>query len=199
MKTGPKYKVCRRLGSSVFTKCQSQKYALSEERRRPKYRRRSRSNYASQLLEKQRARFTYGVSEKQFSRYVNQAIERSGSPADNLYQRLEERLDNVVFKLGYAQSRRMARQLVSHGHFMVNGKKLTVPSHQVKIGDVLELKERSRDSLFAQKENNAVVALPDWLQNDEKKSHVATMTSRPQYQPENEAFDLTKVVEFYSR
>lgn len=198
MKTGPKYKVCRRLGSSVFTKCQSEKYALSEERKRPKYRRRSRSNYATQLLEKQRARFTYGVSEKQFSRYVREAIEKTGSPASNLYQRLEERLDNVVFKLGYAQSRRMARQLVSHGHFKVNGKKLTIPSHRVKEGDVVVLKERSRDSIFAAREN-AAIAIPDWLQVDKKDSHQATISGRPQYVAENEAFDLTKVVEFYSR
>lgn len=198
MKTGPKYKVCRRLGSSVFTKCQTEKYSLSEERRAPVRRRRSRSNYATQLLEKQRARFTYGVSEKQFSRYVKEAINDSGSPAVNLYERLEERLDNVVFRLGYAQSRRMARQLVSHGHFHVNGKKLTIPSHRVKIQDVITLKERSRDSLFATRES-AVTQQPDWLETDQKSTFDHVVKSAPRYEATNEHFDLTKVVEFYSR
>ncbi len=198
MKTGPKYKVCRRLGSSVFTKCQTQKYALSEERRTPKRRRRSNSNFATQLIEKQRARFTYGVSEKQFSRYVKEAIEKKGSPASNLYQRLECRLDNVIFKLGYAQSRRMARQLASHGHFKVNGKKSTIPSQLIKTGDVIELKDRSKDMPFATKES-AATALPTWLAIDSKNNHHATLESNPVYNAENEAFDLTKVVEFYSR
>ena len=198
MKTGPKYKVCRRLGSSVYTKCQTQKYALSEERRRPPRRRRSRSNYAVQLLEKQKARFTYGVSEKQFSNYVNQAIEKKGSPAENLYRRLEMRLDNVVFQLGYAKSRRMARQLVSHGHFTINGKKLTVPSHLVKVGDTIELRERSRDMIFASKEE-AAVQEPNWLKTDAKKSYTAIIESEPKYDASELSFDLTKVVEFYSR
>lgn len=198
MKTGPKYKVCRRLGTSVFTKCQSQKYALSEERRKPSFSRRSQSNYAMQLLEKQRARFTYGVSEKQFRRFVLESITKKGSPADNLFSRLEGRLDNVVFRLGYAKSRPMARQLVSHGHFKVNGKKMTVPSHLVKVDDIIELKERSQDSLFASKEESAV-QLPNWLEIDKKSAHKATMTDLPKYDSTEQAFDLTKVVEFYSR
>lgn len=198
MKTGPKYKVCRRLGSSVYTKCQTQKYALSEEKRPMKRRRTSQSNFALQLLEKQRARFTYGVSEKQFSKYVSEAIEHKGSPAQNLFTRLEMRLDNVVFKLGYANSRRMARQLVSHGHFKVNGKKLTVPSHQVIAGDAVTLKERSVDSPFATKEDAATM-LPTWLKVDDKAKHQATITDVPKYDKTEQAFDLTKVVEFYSR
>ena len=198
MITGPKYKVCRRLGTSVYTKCQTQKYSLSTERRAPVRRRRSNSNYNAQLLEKQRARFTYGVSEKQFSRYVKEAIAKKGAPSVNLYQRLEERLDNVIFRLGFATSRRMARQLASHGHFMVNGRKLTVPSHQVKEGDVITLKERSRDAAFATKES-AAVQMPGWLQVDAKNSYSATVSGRPQYVATDEAFDLTKVVEFYSR
>lgn len=198
MKTPPKYKVCRRLGTSVFTKCQTQKYALSEERRKPSFKRGSRSNYATQLIEKQRARFTYGVSEKQFRKFVRDAIAESGSPADNLYQRLEMRLDNVVFRLGYAKSRSMARQLVSHGHFKVNGKKLTVPSHKVSAGDQVELKTRSQDSLFASKEDSAV-QLPVWLEVDKKSAHKATVLDLPKYDSTEQPFDLTKVVEFYSR
>ena len=198
MKTGPKYKVCRRLGSSVYTKCQTQKYSLSEERRTPKRRRRSSSNFAVQLIEKQRARFTYGVSEKQFSRYVKEAVEKKGSPAGNLYRRLEERLDNVIFRMGYAKSRRMARQLVSHGHFVINGRKMTIPSYQVKVGDTIVLKDRSQDTIFAGKEE-AAVAMPSWIEVDAKKSHVHSVTSGPQYNAADEAFDLTKVVEFYSR
>ena len=171
---------------------------MSEERRRPVRRRRSRSNYATQLMEKQRARFTYGVSEKQFARYVKEAIKKQGSPADNLFNRLEQRLDNVVFRLGYAKSRRMARQLVSHGHFKVNGKKMTVPSHAVKVGDKISLRERSQDMAFAGKEE-AAVAMPDWLDIDKKNNHIANVQSLPKYDSTSEAFDLTKVVEFYSR
>jgi len=198
MKIQAKYKVCRRLGSSVFTKCQTQKFSLSTERRAPVRRRRSNSNYSVQLIEKQRARFTYGVSEKQFSKYVKEAITTKGSPAVNLYQRLEERLDNVIFRLGYANSRRMARQLASHGHFLVNGKKMTIPSHRIKVGDVITLKDRSRDSIFASRES-AAVAMPTWLEVDAKNGFVSNVVNRPQYNADDEAFDLTKVVEFYSR
>jgi len=138
------------------------------------------------------------VSEKQFSNYVKQSIEAKGAPADNMYQRLEERLDNVIFRLGYANSRRMARQLASHGHFMVNGRKMTIPSHRVKVGDEIILKERSRDSIFATKDG-AAVQLPTWLEVDKKNAHKATVTGTPTYTATDEAFDLTKVVEFYSR
>ena len=190
-----KYKICRRLGSSVFTKCQTAKYTLSEERRgRGRRRRRSRSNFGEQLLEKQKVRFTYGMSERQFASYVKEAIEK-GTPAQYLFNRLESRLDNVVFRMGYAESRAMARQLVSHGHFKVNGKRLNVPSHFTKVGDVISLKEASQDSPFAEGGN----ALPvSWLEVDMSK-HNATITGQPTYDKIEQNFDLTKVIEFYSR
>src|SRR5690606_16369407 len=145
--------------------CQTQKFALNQEKKARTMRRpRSRSNYGQQLIEKQKARFTYGVSERQFRRYVWYALELTGNPADNLFQRLEERLDNVIFKLGYASSRPMARQLVNHGHFLVNGKRLTIPSHQVKEGDIISLRPNSSDKGFiTQESEKSAVAIPAWL------------------------------------
>src|SRR6185503_19359046 len=114
---GPKYKICKRLGASVFEKCQTQKFQISEARN-PRITRSKRTggDFAAQLLEKQKARFTYGLSESQFARYVQEAIEKRGKDSiAGLMTRLESRLDNVVFRAGLVKTRRAARQLVSHG------------------------------------------------------------------------------------
>lgn len=202
MKIGPKYKLCRRLGSSVFEKCQTQKFALNQEKKAKTMRggRRNRTNYGVQLLEKQKARFTYGVSERQFKRYVNEALESGESPAEALFRRLENRLDNVVFRMGLATTRRQARQLVSHGHLLVNGRKLTIPSYEVREGDVIKLKDRSKESpLFGQVlEENQNYNPPAWVSFDEKKFE-GNIQARPQFDPSTENFDLVKVIEFYSR
>ena len=106
--------------------------------------RRKKSEYATQLQEKQKVKFIYGVLEKQFLGYYEKAVRMPGKAGDNLLIQLESRLDNVVFRLGYAATRREARQLVNHGHFLVNGKKVNIPSYQVKPGMVIELREASR-------------------------------------------------------
>src|SRR5581483_8756571 len=130
MLIGPKYKICKRLGSSVFEKCQTQKFQLAADRAPRKTKgRRGGSDYGAQLIEKQKARFTYGLSEAQFSRYVHEAMEIKGKDsAAGLLARLEARLDNVVYRAGFVKTRRAARQLVSHGHVTVGGKRLNVPS-----------------------------------------------------------------------
>ncbi len=131
--------------------------------------RKKQSEYATQLKEKQKVKFIYGVLEKQFANYFAEAARRPGQTGENLLQMLECRLDNVVFRLGFAQTRRDARQLVSHAHFTVNGKKVNIPSYQVKAGDVVEVRESSRSSVKFSKlvgPDAAVVALPSWLSRE---------------------------------
>ena len=131
--------------------------------------RKKQSEYASQLKEKQKVKFIYGVLEKQFHNAYLKAESRPGKTGENLLQIMECRLDNVVFRLGFAQTRRDARQLVSHAHFTVNGKKVNIPSYQVKAGDVIEVRESSRSSAKFAKLTGAeapVVALPAWLNRE---------------------------------
>ena len=119
-----------------------------ETRRNPKQQfRRKQSEYAMQLNEKQKVKFIYGVLEKQFRAYYEEAARRQGVTGENLLQQLERRLDNVVYRLGFASTRREARQLVNHGHFTVNGKRVNIPSFQVKLGDVIAICEKSRSSV----------------------------------------------------
>ena len=128
--------------------------------------RKKQSEYAMQLKEKQKVKFIYGVLEKQFHNAFLKAESRPGQTGENLLQIMECRLDNVVFRLGFAQTRRDARQLVSHAHFNVNGKKVNIPSYQVKAGDVIEVRESSRSSAKFAKLTGPeapVVALPSWL------------------------------------
>jgi small subunit ribosomal protein S4 len=203
MKIGPKYKICRRLGSEVFEKCQTQKFALAEQKtgRNTKGRRGPRTNYAIQLLEKQKVRFMYGLTEEQFRRYVRESIAVAGSnPMDVLFQRLESRLDNVVYRMGLAKTRRMARQLVSHGHILVNGKKLNIPSYQVKEKDSVELKGKSQASpLFSTiEEDHKHYNPPTWLSFNAKDKK-GTVEKQPHYDKTSNPFDLSKILEFYSR
>ncbi len=150
MKTVQKYKICRRLGSGVFEKCQTPKFVMSEARhakssknKRPK----ALSGYALQFIEKQKVRFMYNISEGQFSKYVNEAVAHKGSPTtEYLFELLETRLDNVVYRFGLAHTRRLARQLTSHGHITINGKKTTVASTRVHVGDVIAVREGSKKS-----------------------------------------------------
>ncbi len=202
MKTVKKYKIGRRLGAGVFEKCQTAKFAQSEARhaknaknKRPK----PLSGYAQQFIEKQKVRFMYGLSEKQFSNYVKEAVEKKGASAvDTLYDSLENRLDNVVYRFGLTNSRRLARQMVSHGHIVVNGVKTTIPSHKVKIGDVVSIREGSKKSvLFSDMANKTKdYNCPNWL-----TFNVESLTGKIQGKPKNtEGFiDLNTVLEFYSR
>lgn len=202
MKIGPKFKIAKRLGAPIFEKTQSQKFSLSESRagktrsRRPG----AMSDYKRQLIEKQKMRFSYGISEKQLRRYVDEAVQKSEQPIAILIARLESRLDNVAYRLGLAKTRQAARQMASHGHLLVNGKKLTVPSHQVRTGDVISVREGSKESgLFTElADTHEQASVPKWLKFDVKKLE-GSMTATPTYEPSETLFDPEQVLEYYSR
>ncbi len=200
---GPRYKICKRLGASVFEKCQTQKFQLAEARSPRKISRGKRggSDFGVQLLEKQKARFTYGLAEKQFARYVHEAIEKKGVPAvTGLLSRLEGRLDNAVYRAGFVTTRRAARQVVSHGHVTVNGRRTTIPSYQVSEGDVISIRTESRQSpLFGTRSEKALeTKLPSWLTLEEGNFGVR-VSAQPGAQATELAFDPAVIVQFYSR
>ncbi len=201
MKIGPKYKIAKRLGAAIFEKTQTEKFALSQARAGRKFKRGGQaSDYKKQLIEKQKMRFTYGITEKQLRRYIDEAISKSNQPITILMERLESRLDNTVYRLGLAKTRRFARQIVSHGHIFVNGKRLSIPSHKVKVGDVITVREGSKQSgLFVSiAETHESASVPAWLSMDIKKL-VAIVTGLPVYNPAETLFDPEQVMEFYSR
>ena len=204
MRKLPKYKVCRRLGPGVYEKCQTDKFVLSEARkgksRKTLKRRRTMSDYNKQLIEKQKVRFSYGVNERQFRRYVKQSSASVGSAESALLRVLESRLDNVVFRFGLAPTRQAARQLVSHGHIFVNGKRVKVASYSVRKGDAIKVREESRDKAVFQlrTEELAKYKQPAWLSLDLKKFE-GKVTAAPDYDESKQFFDLGSVIEFYSR
>jgi small subunit ribosomal protein S4 len=203
MKIGPKFKIAKRLGAPIFEKTQTQKFELSQARSQGARRGRrpgQMSDYKRQLIEKQKLRFTYGVSEKQLRRYVDEAVEKSNQPVTLLMNRLETRLDNVIYRLGLAKTRRLARQIASHGHVCVNGKRMTIPSHKVKVGDEITIREGSRQSgLFVNlKDTHEAAGIPAWLTFD-VKSMTGTVKSAPVYNPAEAMFDPEQVMEYYSR
>ncbi len=168
--------------------------------RDPQKNRRKKSEYGQQLNEKQKLRFVYGVLEKQFHKYYLMATKRDGVTGEMLLQILESRLDNVVYRLGLANTRREARQLVNHAHFTVNGKKINIPSYLVKVGDVISVREKSRSNgKFTQlKETLGDVIVPKWL--DMNKD---TLEGKVIALAEREDIDIPveehMIVEFYSK
>jgi small subunit ribosomal protein S4 len=204
--TGPVCKLCRREGVKLFLKgdkCMA-KCTLERRNTRPGQhgtgRTRKPSGYAIQLREKQKVRRTYGLLERQFRRHFDVAARRPGRTSENLMQVLEMRLDNMVYRLGFADSRAQARQLVCHGHFAVNGRKTDIPSFIAKPNDVISVRERSkgleyfktRALLLAQK------GVPTWLSldTDAMTGRVLSLPSRTDLEL---PFDEQKVVEFYQR
>jgi small subunit ribosomal protein S4 len=201
MKIGPKYKIAKRLGAPIFEKTQTAKFALSEARQgRTRKRGGAASDYKKQLIEKQKMRLTFGISEKQMSRYVKEAMASGHQPIANLIERLESRLDNVVYRLGLAKTRRLARQMVAHGHIRVNDRRLNVPSHKVKIGDIISVREGSRQSvLFTELSNTHDIAtVPNWVTFN-VKDFSGTVTGSPVFEATNYLFDPELVLEYYSR
>lgn len=160
----PILKRCKTLGLSPAVLG----YSKSTNRHQKQQFRRKQSEYATQLNEKQKVKFIYGVLEKQFHAYYEEAARKQGVTGENLLQELERRLDNVVYRLGFASTRREARQLVNHGHFTVNGKRVNIPSFQVKLGDVVAICEKSRSSVRIKTilEEQAKRACPKWLEKD---------------------------------
>ena len=204
MKIGPKYKIAKRLGASVFEKTQTQKFAIAEERaaRNKKGRRQNQTEFGKQLLEKQKVRMTYGLSEKQFSNYVATASATHGKPpAETLHRLLELRLDNIVYRLGLAPTRRAARQMVSHGHITVNGVKTTIPSRAMKIGDIIAVREGSKSAVlfenFAEKFAERPTLSP-WLSWNPKTME-GSVNEVPTEEAASPAGDLVVVLSFYSR
>jgi small subunit ribosomal protein S4 len=203
MITGPRYKIAKRLGATVFEKAQTQKFALSADRS-AKNKRRSRgrqSEYGKQMLEKQKVRVTYGLTERQFRNYVNKALsEHSAKPTDRLHELLELRLDNVIWRLGLAKTRRGARQMVAHGHVMVDGKKTRVPSQAMQVGDRIAVRSGSLEHgvLVGFSERFAEHPPARWLSWNPTKME-GSVTLRPTTSSADVAGDLVAVLSFYTR
>ncbi len=160
-----------------------------------------KSEYGTQLNEKQKVKFIYGVLEKQFRTYYERADKMAGITGENLLSLLELRLDNVVYRLGFATTRREARQLVNHAHFTVNGKKVNIPSYQVKVGDVIEVKETSRSSAAFKRfvgEDAITVIVPEWV-NREKDALKGTVVRMPARSDIDYPVDEQLIVELYSK
>lgn len=205
MKVGPRYKKARKLGAGVFEKTSTAKFALKQEQKNAAGGKRAfkkpLSNFGKQLLEKQKARFTYIVTERQFSNYANSVIEKqSKSPTQDLYSLLEHRLDNVVLRAGFVTTRFHARQIVSHGHILVNGKKVTIPSFNVSSTDTVSIREGSKSKgMFVNLEDKIKAAnIPAWLKVDGKKAEIKVV-GEPKYAPHENIFDLATVIEYYRK
>ncbi len=198
MKIGPKYKIARRLGSPVFEKTQTQKFAMREGKKN-KGRGRPKTDFGIQMNEKQKARMFYAVSEKQFSKYVSKSLENSKvAPASSLYSMLESRLDNVIWRAGLAPTHLSARQRAAHGHFLVNGKRSYTPSLELKKGDKIEIREGSKNSKMFENAEEKLVQAPAWISFDPKTK--AILIKEAPTKTDNEAmFDLGQVIEFYQR
>jgi len=205
--TGPVCRLCRRYGDKLYLKgdrCMTPKCAFERRPAPPgqqKYARRRRvSDRALQLREKQRARFIYGLMERQFRRYYRDAMRRAGVTGETLIRLLEQRLDNVVFRLGFGDSRAQARQIVRHGHIMLNGRVTDIPSCAVKVGDEISWSAKGRGTELMKIVQGSLQGkeVPDWLGVD-----AAAMTGRVIAQPDvtqvGAKFDPAVIVEFYSR
>lgn len=197
--TGPKHKACRRARTPL---CQSKKCPVDRRPYPPGDHGRGRireSDYQIQLREKQKLRVMYGVLERQFRKYYEMAERRPGITGSNLLQILECRLDNVVWRSGLAATRPQARQLVNHGHVLVNGKKVDIPSYQVRAGDVVTFKERSLDMIVIQHSVDTMDRVtPEWLDVDlgERRISVRDLPSREQI---DTAIQEQLIVELYSK
>lgn len=209
MITDKKCKVCRRAGEKLFLKgekCFTPKCVFERKPYPPgklMSERKHRSNlseYGLQLREKQKVRNSYRVSETQFARYVKGATEKGGgNPAQHLFATLERRLDNTVYRLGFVSARSIARQVVAHGHITVNGRKVTIPSYEVREGDVISIREGSRTSkLFMElSEKLKTQKVPVWCRIEIEKL-AGVVAGVPKLEKNEMPFNLTSIIEFYS-
>lgn len=198
----PKYKIARRLGPGIFEKTQTQKFALREGRRKESRERpRPKSDFGLQMLEKQKARYSYGIGERQFAKYVAEALAKKTTKTDELlYERLETRLDNVVYRLHLAPTRQASRQMVSHGHITVNDVRITIPSYNVKLGDKVKIREASaKKILFANLAEKLKDGMPpSWLKFDAEK-RAGEVQGKPKLVKSELVFDIAAILEFYRR
>lgn len=199
MKKVKKHKISRRLQAPLFENCQTQKFALREQRRVPKRRRGSVSEYGKQLAEKQKVRFLYSISEKVLKNYVKKAVANQKTPTEEAFAEvLERRLDNVVYQCNLAPTRRMARQLVSHGHFTINDRKITIPSYQVRDTDTVGIREGSlKTKLFeVLLSGNTTKPRVGWVSWN-GKSRQGAITGKPALG--ETVFSIPAILEYYSR
>jgi len=201
--TGPKARLCRKFGENIFGNAKYDKI-LAKRKFPPgqhgKNMRRKLSDYGVHLREKQKLRTTYCLMEKQFKNYFVKAAKATGVTGDNLMQLLERRLDNVVYRLGFAVTRMQSRQFVTHGHFMVNGKKVDIPSFLVKVGDIIEVRPNSRGmKLLVEATERTEVSSPyTWLSVD-KENFRGQFNAIPAVSEIPVTVDLRLIVEFYSK
>ena len=196
--TGPMYKKSRRLGFSVLEngkELAKKPYAPGDH---GQDRRKKLSNYGIQLQEKQKVRFMYGLSEKQLHKLFEKALKMKGVNGENLLKLLESRLDNLVYRIGFATTRKGARQLVNHGHITVNGKKVNIPSYQVKPGDVISLAENDKELAIVKTSLEALNNRVEYVSFDEKKME-ATFVRLPERSELNADIDEALVIEYYNR
>ncbi len=204
--TGAVCRLCRRSGEKLMLKgdrCPSQKCAIDRRNKppgKPAQRRVRVSDRGLQLREKQKARYTYGILERQFKRLFTEAERQSGVTGDNLLLLLERRLDNVVYRLGFADSRAQARQLIRHGHFVLNGRRTNVPSCMIKEGDTISWREESTKTGYYKQltETIEAKAVSSWLSLD-KQNMVGQVISLPTPEEIEAKFEGKSIVEYYSR
>ncbi len=204
--TGPACRLCRREGTKLFLKgerCMTGKCALDRRSTAPGQHGAANKKvreYGMQLREKQKTKRYYGVLEKQFVNYYSEAERKTGMTGENLLVLLERRLDNVVYRMGMAESRKQARQLVLHAHFTLNGKKVTIPSISVKVGDVIAIKEASRDltTVKGLMESAASKITPKWLEVN-KETATAKVVALPAREDIDFDFNEQLIVELYSK
>ncbi len=203
----PQYKVARRVGERIFPKTQTPKYTNSLARKGASFKRgRPKSEYGRQLLEKQKTKLMYGISERQFSKYVKAAQKKVGvNSVAELNKSLETRLDNVVYRAGIATSRAAARQMVSHGHFLVGGIRINIPSYQLKPNDKIILRKQDHDkqifaNVKAKLKSQAASASKQskWFKIDPDNLEIEILTI-PQANDSEQILNLGSVIEFYSR
>lgn len=197
---GPRVRISRRLGVPVFGPSKYlERRAYPPGVHGPKSRRKL-SDYAVGLAEKQKLRYQYGLLERQFRRVYEMALKKRGVTGETLLQLLETRLDNVVYRLGFASTRPFARQVVSHGHIKVNGRKVSTPSYQVKVGDKIEVKPTAVSQQLVTKslESAQIRPVPEWIafQRDALRAQVSRMPTKDDIQP---IVEPQLIVEFYSR
>ncbi|MEJ7620452.1 MAG: 30S ribosomal protein S4 [Aquificaceae bacterium] len=203
---GPQVRIDRKLGVVVSGKKSAPKILARRnfppgQHGRIKGRRRKLTEYGIRLMEKQKLKFLYGgLREKQFKRYFDEASRSKGNTGQVLLQLLERRLDNVVYRLGFASTRRQARQWIVHGHFLVNGKKVDIPSYRVEVGDIIELKPSSRDipQVLENLENTDPRSVPPWLELD-KDNYRGKVIDLPKDIQLEVPVNLQYIIEFYSR
>ncbi len=199
--TGPKTRISRRFGVALFGPSKAlERKNYGPGMHGPKGSRRKQSEYALALAEKQKLRYQYGVLERQFRRYFTIALTRRGVTGEVLLQLLETRLDNVIYRLGFANSRSAARQMVSHGHVQVNGRKVDVSSFNVRAGDAINVKEKPQSRRLAAKnlELTQITPVPDWLVVDKEQfsGKVSRIPTRAEIAP---IVNEQLIVELYSR